>query len=227
MMKLSFFAALGVLLVLKMVGSSSSFIDNLPSVEAVQKRVNDRCDELLHVDGNGELSPCVCTICDKFLHKAEENKRITVGQLHDKKGVLSWEHTMNENAPDDVKEYYQWKGDTSLYEPKDDTVIPQNLDFVKDVCLSPRGILYKPAGKGQKLGFSCCRRCKGDLQAGFVPRHAIVNNNWVGVAPECLRVLTEVELAFLSPVKHYGYCFTWTGGKQKLLKGTLTFMRVE
>ena len=39
--------------------------------------------------------------------------------------------------------------------------------------------------------------------------------------------LTEVELALLSPVRGYGFCFTWIGGRQRSLKGTMTFMRVE
>ena len=39
--------------------------------------------------------------------------------------------------------------------------------------------------------------------------------------------MNEAELALLTPVKHHGHCFTCVGGKQKLLKGTLTFVRVE
>ena len=60
-----------------------------------------------------------------------------------------------------------------------------------------------------------------------IPRHAILNKNYVGAAPKCLTDLNEVELAFLSPVRGYGYCFTYVSGKQRNLKGTLTFMRVE
>jgi hypothetical protein len=53
-----------------------------------------------------------------------------------------------------------------------------------------------------------------------------VNRNFVGHAPECLTSLLEVELAFISPVKGYGYCFSWVGGAQKRLGGNLTFMQV-
>jgi hypothetical protein len=57
--------------------------------------------------------------------------------------------------------------------------------------------------------------------------YASVNQNAVGNAPVCLIELTEVELAFITPVQGYGYCFSYVGGKQRKLKGTMTFMRVE
>mgnify|MGYP000526856432 CR=1 FL=1 len=60
-----------------------------------------------------------------------------------------------------------------------------------------------------------------------MPLHAIRNKNYVGGAPKCLTDFTEIELALLSPVHAHGYCFSYVGGKQKNLKETLTFMRVE
>ena len=49
----------------------------------------------------------------------------------------------------------------------------------------------------------------------------------VGVAPECLTTLTTVELAFIKPVRSYGYVFTFTGGKQRQLKGVLCYYKVS
>ena len=60
-----------------------------------------------------------------------------------------------------------------------------------------------------------------------MPLYAIRNKNYVGGAPKCLTDLTEIELALLSPAHAHGYCFSYVGGKQKNLKGTLTFMRVQ
>ena len=39
--------------------------------------------------------------------------------------------------------------------------------------------------------------------------------------------LTDVELAMLSITKTFGYCFCYTGGAQKQLKGSLTYYKVD
>ena len=92
------------------------------------------------------------------------------------------------------------------------------------MVLSPRGVLARVNKKGRnQYQFSACKRCSGCVDKQTLPRHAILNGNYVGHAPECLKELTEVERAFLTPVKGYGYCFTWVGGKQRNLKGTMTF----
>jgi hypothetical protein len=44
----------------------------------------------------------------------------------------------------------------------------------------------------------------------MMPRFAIANNFAFGSPPECLLEFTEVELAMLTPVKTYGYCFSYT-----------------
>ena len=57
--------------------------------------------------------------------------------------------------------------------------------------------------------------------------YSIINYNFVGGAPDCLRCLTAVELAFITPVYQHGYCFSYTGGKVVKLKGSIVFMRVK
>ena len=39
--------------------------------------------------------------------------------------------------------------------------------------------------------------------------------------------MSHVEAAFISPVRSYGYVFTYTGGKQRQLKGVLSYYKVE
>ena len=56
---------------------------------------------------------------------------------------------------------------------------------------------------------------------------ASANNNMYGVPPKYLRDLSHVEAAFISPVRSYGYVFTYTGGKQRQLKGVLSYYKVE
>jgi hypothetical protein len=36
-----------------------------------------------------------------------------------------------------------------------------------------------------------------------------------------------LELALLTPVKTHGYCFSYTGGAQKQLKGSLSYYKVR
>ena len=39
-------------------------------------------------------------------------------------------------------------------------------------------------------------------------------NNMYRVLPKYLRDLSHIEAVFISPVRSYGYVFTYTGGKQ-------------
>ena len=39
--------------------------------------------------------------------------------------------------------------------------------------------------------------------------------------------IKRFEAAFISPVRSYGYVFTYTGGKQRQLKGVLSYFKVE
>ncbi len=60
-----------------------------------------------------------------------------------------------------------------------------------------------------------------------MPKYAITNNYCVGSPQECLLLLTDVELAVLTPVKTHGYCFTYKGGKRKKLEGSLSYFKVD
>ena len=60
-----------------------------------------------------------------------------------------------------------------------------------------------------------------------MPKFAIANNYCFGTPPACLTELTEVELAMLTPIKTYGYCFSYTGGIKKQLSGSLSYYKVR
>ena len=49
-------------------------------------------------------------------------------------------------------------------------------------------------------GFTVCATCKQNLSNCVVPKYAIANNYCFGSPPECLRTLTDVELALLTPI---------------------------
>ena len=203
------------------VHCTHSFLSDLPSCEDIQARVNDRFDSLFATDVDGDKCPFVCIICDQFLITKEDRCQVTVSKLKLMQKTLSWDNFPDPRRKKPIEDYFTWRGNKNGYKG--------DLSFMKGMALSPRGILYKRSAKNAQFGFSCCKRCKSNVtsQERRLPRHAILNNNYVGVPPKCLLDLTEVEIAFLTPVKHYGFCFVWTGGKQKMLKGTLTFMRVD
>lgn len=60
-----------------------------------------------------------------------------------------------------------------------------------------------------------------------MPKFAVANNYSFGTPPQCLLDLNDIELAMLTPVKTYGYCFSYTGGVQKQLKGSLSYYKVK
>ena len=202
------------------MGSLGLDVSLLPSAEDVQQRVNERYDSLFHVTKDGERLAKVCTICDEFLIDPDDVCSVTISKMRKMQNVLSWRKFPDERRTAEIEQYFS-------FNVRNDGC-NTNLGFLKGMALSPRGLLTRVANRGRdQYQFTTCKRCKGCVSKESIPRHAILNKNYVGAAPKCLTDLNEVELAFLSPVKGYGYCFTYVGGKQRNLKGTLTFMRVE
>lgn len=79
----------------------------------------------------------------------------------------------------------------------------------------------------QQNGFTCCKICRKTLMVEQMPPYTIANNYCFGTSPPELVELTDVELALLTSVKIYGYCFNYTGGLQKCLKGSLTYYKID
>ena len=78
------------------------------------------------------------------------------------------------------------------------------------LALSPKSFLFQP--HKHTKGVTCCPHCKQQLLSKKLPQFAIINKHFVGGAPLCLTELTEVELAFLTPISTHGFCFHYTGG---------------
>ena len=111
----------------------------------------------------------------------------------------------------------------------------EDMQWVQQLLLSPRASYFnRPRATYSEHedrcyaeGFSVCASCKCSLQQHQMPKFAIANNYCFGTPPQCLIELTDVELAMLTPVKTYGYCFSYTGGPQKQLKGSLSYYKVN
>jgi len=65
------------------------------------------------------------------------------------------------------------------------------------------------------------------LSCNEMPCFGIANNYCVRTSPLCLQELTEVGLAMPTPIKTFGYCFSYTGGQNKQLQGSLSYFKVE
>lgn len=112
-----------------------------------------------------------------------------------------------------MRDCYKYEGD-------------QEKSWMIDMLLSPRGS-FSGLPSQKRSGYVVCSRCKNALHNREVPSFSIGNGCAYGTPPPELLELTDVELAFLTPVKTYGYCFTFTGGKQTCLKGTLAYYKVK
>ena len=198
-------------------------LGELPTVDTVKERINSSFDNLFHYDKDGARCAFVCTFCDEYLMCAQDRNFVPIGDIRNKRHLFEWTSYIT-----DASELLSLQAlvDAYTFVDKDDRVRPTNL--LQGVCLSPRGVIGRKSNSNKsKWGFSCCNPCKNAISKNSVPYYAIINKNYVGHAPACLLDLTEVELSFITPVKGYGYCFSWSGGAQKVLKGSLTFMRVK
>jgi hypothetical protein len=196
-------------------------LGELPGIAIVQARINTAFDDLCHHDKDGGRHALVCTFCDEYLLSLHDRNFFPIHLVELNRDLFEWTTYITDpselQALEPLIAAYTFHDIDNRIEPK---------TWLQGLCLSPRGIIGRFTEKS-RFGFSCCGKCKGWLQQKKLPFYSIVNSNYVGHAPDCLTSLSEVELAFISPVKGYGYCFSWVGGSQKCLKGNLTFMRVE
>ena len=95
------------------------------------------------------------------------------------------------------------------------------------MILSPRASYVTFKDNRKTDGYTICRQCKYHLCRVEIPTMASANNNMYGVPPKYLRDLSHIEAVFISPVRSYGYVFTYMGGKQRQLKGVLSNYKVE
>jgi len=187
------------------------------SVQDVEERVNKRFEKLLVKDIDGKFKPHVCAVCDKLL-KPLHVQALPLDCLQKSQDLLK--PTAWNAVPEVLANDYKYRGNTG-------TANSIDTNWINDLLLSPRAS-YVSANDGRRAqGLSVCSGCKGCLQRGEMPKYAIANNYCFGTPPQCLLELTDIELALLTPVKTYGYCFSYTGGMQKQLKGSLSYYKVK
>ena len=187
--------------------------------EEIRTALNKSFEALFHRTKSGEAVPHVCIVCDEFVGPLEL-VTISAGRLKKAYSLLvppSWDTT---TISSELKACY-----TNTTGP----LKGEESTCVEDMLLSPRAYYLSKESCPDNVapGFSCCSACKAALNYDKLPRFAIANNYYVGTPPPELRQLTDIELAMLSPVRTQGHVFSYTGGTRKVLKGSLTYYRVD
>ena len=186
--------------------------------EIVRSKINKRIDSIYHTTQDGNRVPFVCICCDVFL-KPNEVKTISVNSLKQARHVLTpddWNAVSEE-----VAQCYKYTGDTG-----DTGNSTTDFSFMSKMLLSPRSLYLSSSQTKGSPGFCICSSCKGSLNKANMPEFAIANNYSFGTTPSVLTELTDVELALITPVKTFGYCFAYTGGKNCKMKGSLSYYKV-
>ena len=201
---------------------------HLPAAETVRDRINTAYDKCLRRNEDGSFQPYACIVCDEFIDNPDNLTTLPLKMLYKYRHRLEWTKFLKpEERICRVEDYYRVNDAVEL----DASTLPvagRDLKWLEETAVSPNGFMFKRTNhRNCKSAFTCCTRCKAAIQQEDHNVPAIANKNFVGVTPKCLLDLTEIELAFLTPTKCHGYCFTYTGGKQKNLRGTLVFMRVK
>ena len=179
--------------------------------------INEKFNNILITDvSNNEQRLRCCVVCDEMLSN-DETVPITLKDLNNNRRRLS-ASDWNKVSPLLQSEY---------------SVRSENMEIqacTYGLLLSPRASqLFNHRSDDSQVAtsFTGCKKCKYHLKSNKMPPFAIANNFAFGGPPACLQELNEVEIALLTPVKTYGYCFSYTGGVQKQLKGYLSYYKIK
>ena len=164
----------------------------------------------------GEMKPIVCLVCDRFI-KPDELALLDLDTIKEHKHLLMANpHYL---IHPDLQKYYTLK--------KPNTVRTKDIKELLQCMLSKRSSYLQNEENGTSSGYTVCLVCKRSLTNEKLPLYSIANNYAFGETPSVLLDLTPIELSMITPVKTFGYCFSFTGGFQKHLKGSLSYYKIS
>ena len=181
----------------------------------VINRINRRFDKLTSNRNDGSRCAHVCIVCDRML-KPEDVCVLSTRCLQNNISFLT--PTMWNAVRMPLAECYRYNEEVES---------EGNREWIQGMMLSPRATFICARDRRCSQGYSSCAECKRFLCQNTIPKYAIANNYAFGTPPICLLELTDIELSLLTPIKSYGYCFCYTGGFQKQLKGSLSYFKVD
>ena len=191
---------------------------NRRSREEIIESIGKRYDKLYWRKAGDETPhPYVCSICDEILCHENDISVIPLNTLKKCAWKLKWERLEESERIPAVEEQYRFNIEnhrSGLNGPS-----RSKTAWMDELALSPRGCITKKKEDSRSpLGITSCNQCRNFLMnknRKEPPFFSIINHNFSGDAPECLTELTEIELAMITPVKTYGFVFSYKGGKQK------------
>jgi hypothetical protein len=170
----------------------------------VQKKIDKAIDEFLFVpEKQDTLHPVTCLSCHSYVKRKCRDK-IKKNTLEKVARLLKPRRELHP----DIVDFYKYKGNG-------------HEQWMNDLLLSPLSCF-----DSNNQTFVLCKLCSSSLCSGKLPKYAIANNFEFGEAPQVLKCLTDVELAFVSPVRVHGHLFTYFGGS-KGIKGWHSFLEVD
>jgi hypothetical protein len=155
----------------------------------VAELINQSINDNYHIDENGVVKPWVCISCDGFIQLSKK-KHIKTKRLENVKQLFQAQRKL----PQEILKHYKYTGEGGE-------------EFMKDILLSPSACYVK-----SKKAFSICSQCSHAVSTTKIPAKAISNGFEIGPVPKELAVLTDIEIAFISPIRVHGNIFTYFGG---------------
>jgi hypothetical protein len=187
--------------------------------ELVRHRINAKYDQLYWIDEAGICQPYVCLICDELL-MPKEIYVLSIESLRKNASILK--PSIRMHVPIELANEYSFRGSYGNIDQ-----VERESSWITELILSPRACYIRRDDRRSREGFSLCSNCKYNMEHTSMPKNAIINGYIFGQPPKCLLDLTELELAMLTPVRTHGYCFSYTGGRQKQLKGSLSYYKIN
>ena len=159
---------------------------------------------MLYKNGKENYKPYVCVACDTFL-MFRSKMTIVVSKLCDCYDILDMK---------DWNKVEQSLCHQYILTDLPDCIESQERNTLQSMILSPHASYVMFEDNRKTDGYTICRQCKYHLCRVEIPTMASANNNMCGVPPKYLTYLSHIEAAFISPVRSYGYVFTYMGRKQ-------------
>ena len=154
-------------------------------------------DDSFFYNSNGETLPFVCLLCDKNL-KVKEVRYVKKETIVAGIALLKPRRSLHE----DVLKYYTYRGPGGI--------------GLEEALLSPKGC-YVEVGR-RRGKFVLCVKCYiAFVCKTCLPEFAIANYMEIGVPPDVIAELTDVELAFITDVRVHSHVLSFRGGHKGII----------
>ena len=177
---------------------------NVGELDRIVTLVNDSMDAMMYRDTDGAFHARVCMCCDRIVMNKSDATMMKKSTLQDLWRLFE----APDNLPSELIDDYTYSGEGQH-------------DNMNKMMLS-RYTCYNEKSES----FLLCKCCQNTLKNKSYPLLGIKNGNFSGYAPVELEDLTEVELAFISPVRVHGHLFTYFGGERGI-KGWQSLLKCD